>query len=50
VRSPKSVVLTETVSPGTMITVAEVDVKISRRYWRQVYRKQKKTLTASWYG
>lgn len=50
VRLPKSVVLTETVSPGTMITVAEVDVKISRRYWRQVYRKQKKTLTASWYG
>jgi hypothetical protein len=49
VRSPKSVVLTETVSPGTMITVAEVDVKISRRYWRAAYLKQKTTLRASWY-
>jgi hypothetical protein len=50
VRRPRSLVLTETVSPGTMITVTEVDVKISRRYWRSVYLKQKKTLTASWYG
>lgn len=50
VRSPKSVVVTETVSPGTMITVAEVDVEISRRYWRPVYRKQTKTLHASWYA
>jgi hypothetical protein len=47
---PRSLVLTETVFPGTMITVTEVDATISRRYWRSVYRKQKKTLTVSWYG
>jgi hypothetical protein len=26
-----------------MITVTSVEAKISRRYWRDVYRKQKKT-------
>jgi hypothetical protein len=50
VRHPKSVVLTETVSPGTMITVTDVEAKISRRYWRQVYHTQKQTLRANWYG
>jgi hypothetical protein len=50
VYGPRSIVLTESVSPGTMITVNSVEAKISRRYWRDVYRKQKKTLTASWYG
>jgi hypothetical protein len=50
VRNARSVVLTETVSPGTMITVTDVEAKISRRYWRQVYHTQKQTLRASWYG
>jgi hypothetical protein len=50
VRWPRSLVLTESVSPGTMITITGVDVNISRRYWRAAYLKQKKTLRASWYA
>jgi hypothetical protein len=44
------VVLTETVSPGTMITVNHVEVNLSRRYSRKVYRDQSKTLSASWHA
>jgi hypothetical protein len=40
--------VTETVSPGTMITVTDVEVPVSRRYSREVWRDDSKTLTASW--
>lgn len=40
--------VTETVSPGTMITVTEVEVPVSRLYSRKVYRHDSKTLSASW--
>ena len=49
-RSGRSLILTETVSPGTMITINSVDATVSRRYWRKVFRHQSKTLRASWYA
>ena len=47
-RWPRHVVLTETVSPGTMITVNSVEAKVSRRYSKQVWRNESKTLRAAW--
>jgi hypothetical protein len=40
--------VTETVSPGTMITITDVEVPVSRRYSRKVWRDDSKTLTAHW--
>jgi len=41
--------VTETVSPGTMITVTDVHLTdVSRLFWRKAYRHDRKTLTASW--
>jgi hypothetical protein len=44
------VVLTETVSPGAMITVNYVEVDLSRPYSCKVYRDRSKTLSPSWHG
>jgi hypothetical protein len=41
-------ILTEHVSPGTMITVNSVEQPISRRYSKKVWRTQTKTLRAAW--
>ena len=47
--TPTRVFVTETVSRGTMITVTDVYLRdVSRKFWRKVYRRDSKTLTASW--
>ena len=46
--TPTRVFVTETVSPGTMITVTLVHLRLHRLSWRKAYRHYHKTLTASW--
>jgi hypothetical protein len=41
-------IVTEHVSPGTMITVNRVEQPVSRRYSKKVWRHDSKTLTAAW--
>jgi hypothetical protein len=42
--------VTETVSPGTMITVTNVEAPISRRYSRKLWRDESKTLRANFWS
>jgi hypothetical protein len=44
----RAMTLTERVSPGTMITVNSVELPVSRRYSKEVWRTQTKTLRAAW--
>lgn len=46
--TPTRVFVTETVSPGTMITVTSVHLTVRRLFWRKAYRHDRKTLTAHW--
>jgi hypothetical protein len=40
--------VTETVSPGTMITYSLVELSFLRRYSKRVWRNERRTLTAHW--
>jgi hypothetical protein len=46
--TPGRFYVTETVKPGTMITVTGVWSTTRRLFWKKVYRHDKKTLTAAW--
>jgi hypothetical protein len=47
--TPTRAFVTETVSPGTMITVTSVYLEgVRRLFWRKVYRHDRKMLKASW--
>lgn len=47
--TPTWAFVTETVSPGTMITVTSVYLEgVRRLFWRNVYRHDRKTLTANY--
>jgi hypothetical protein len=47
-RSGRYVNVTETVSPGTMITYSLVELSFLRRYSKRVWRNERRTLTAHW--
>ena len=47
-RGRYSVTVTETVSPGTMITVTSVELRVRRLYSKKVWRDDSLTLNAAW--